>query len=247
MIYITGDTHRDFSRIRWFSRKHQTTADDIMIILGDAGINYFGGERDECFKRSLRGLPITLFCIHGNHERRPSPELGYELIPFHGGLAYMQKDYPNIVFALDGEIYDFEGHKCLVIGGAYSVDKYYRLNRGGLWFSDEQPDESTKARVEETLSSAGGCVDFILSHTCPFRYIPAEAFLPGVDQSTVDTATEEWLDRIESSTRYRKWYCGHYHIEKTIHKMRFLFEEIAKISPADQASKTVKSEAKSID
>ncbi len=29
----------------------------------------------------------------------------------------------------DGKIYDFEGLSCLAVGGAYSIDKYYRLMR----------------------------------------------------------------------------------------------------------------------
>ena len=47
-IYITGDTHRDFSRIYNFCEKQGTTKDDIMIILGDAGINYYllGSDRN---------------------------------------------------------------------------------------------------------------------------------------------------------------------------------------------------------
>lgn len=246
MIYITGDTHRDFSRIKWFCQKHHTSVDDIMIILGDAGINYLGDYRDEYFKKSLMKLPITLFCVHGNHERRPNMELGYELTEFHGDLAYIQKDYPNVVFARDGAVYDFAGHKCLVCGGAYSVDKYYRLGNGHLWFSDEQPDDKTKARVEAKLASLNHNVDVILSHTCPLKYIPTEMFLSGIDQSTVDTSTEEWLDHIEDNTHYHKWYCGHYHTDKVIDKMRFLFEDIIAISPDDQESKLAESEAKSI-
>jgi len=39
-----------------------------MIILGDAGINYYLYERDYELKEQLAQLPITLFCVHGNHE-----------------------------------------------------------------------------------------------------------------------------------------------------------------------------------
>ena len=65
--------------------------------------------------------------------------------------------------------------------------------------------------------------DVILSHTCPFKYEPIETFLPGIDQSTVDTSTEEWLDKIEESVDYKAWYCGHWHINKRIDKIHFLF------------------------
>lgn len=46
MIYITGDTHGSFERIANFCKMMNTTEKDIMIILGDAEINYEGGLSD---------------------------------------------------------------------------------------------------------------------------------------------------------------------------------------------------------
>ena len=40
-FYITGDTHRSFDRIEDFCYEYETTTEDVMIILGDAGINYW--------------------------------------------------------------------------------------------------------------------------------------------------------------------------------------------------------------
>ena len=45
-IYITGDKHGDFREILYFCYENKTTLNDIMIILGDAGINYYADERD---------------------------------------------------------------------------------------------------------------------------------------------------------------------------------------------------------
>lgn len=42
MVYITGDTHGNFLTIAEFCGEQKTTADDVLIILGDAGINYYG-------------------------------------------------------------------------------------------------------------------------------------------------------------------------------------------------------------
>ena len=38
--------------------------------------------------------------------------------------------------------------------------------------------------------------------------------------------TEEWLDIIENKTEYKKWYCGHYHTDKKIDRITFLFKDI---------------------
>ena len=64
--YITGDTHGDFSRIAEFCETNGTDTEDVMIILGDAGINYHLDARDIELKNELSDLPITLFCVHGN-------------------------------------------------------------------------------------------------------------------------------------------------------------------------------------
>lgn len=39
-FYITGDTHKKFDRVEEFCLEYHTTTDDVMIILGDSGINY---------------------------------------------------------------------------------------------------------------------------------------------------------------------------------------------------------------
>lgn len=75
MIYITGDTHVDFRRIFDFCVKFETFVDDIMIILGDVGINFSGGFKDQAKKDYIATLPITLFCIHGTMNRDHLPFL----------------------------------------------------------------------------------------------------------------------------------------------------------------------------
>lgn len=225
MIYLTGDTHGDFSRIEEFCEENETTKDDVLIILGDAGINYFLNHRDENLKYELDKLPITLFCIHGNHEERPYEIDTYEEMEWRGGIVYVEEEHPSLLFAKDGEVYDFDGKKAIAIGGAYSVDKHYRLRNGLHWFMTEQPDDIIKQNVELKLDELGWRVDYVLSHTTPFKYEPREVFLPGINQSLVDKTTEKWLDDIEDRLDYDMWYCGHYHTEKHIDRIRLMFED----------------------
>ena len=227
MIYITGDKHADFREVFYFCYVNETTLDDILIVLGDAGINYYANDKDNELKNSLKEhYPITFFCIHGNHEERPENIKTYKTKKFHDGIVYYEEDYPNILFAKDGEVYNFNNHKVLVIGGAYSVDKYFRLARGYNWYESEQPDDKIKNKVKKVLKDLDNKVDIILSHTCPYKYLPREMFLEGIDQSTVDNSTEFFLDEIEESTDYNLWYCGHYHTDKEIDKIIFMFHKI---------------------
>lgn len=151
-IYVTGDTHRDFSRVTDFCGRMNTSKSGTLIILGDAGINYYGYWKDEKLKQKLSDLPITLFCIHGNHEQRPDTGKGYREINYRGGKALIQTEYPNIIFGIDGEVYEFAGHNCIVIGGAYSVDKQYRVAMNLGWWPNEQPSTAIKEKVETKLA-----------------------------------------------------------------------------------------------
>lgn len=226
MIFITGDTHGEFNRIADFCSRYNTSTEDVMIILGDAGINFSGEVRDSGKKEYIESLPITVFCIHGNHEQRPFTIPSYHETLWKGGTVYVEDKYPHIIFAKDGEIYDIEGLKTIVIGGAYSIDKFYRIAYNWGWWEDEQPSEEIKAYVESQLEQMKWKVDVVLSHTTPLKYEPVEVFMSGVDQSRVDKTTEIWLDSIEDRLTYKKWYCGHYHTEKKIDKLEIMFENV---------------------
>lgn len=68
-------------------------------------------------------------------------------------------------------------------------------------------------------------MDIVLTHTTPLKYEPVETFLPGIDQSSVDQSTEEWLDTIENRLAYDRWFCGHFHTCKKVDKIQLMFED----------------------
>lgn len=224
-VYLTGDTHGNFERIEEFCEEFDTSPEDVMVILGDAEINFWLDREDERLKERLSQLPITLFCVHGNHEARPEEVPGYEEQNWQGGVVLYQPEYPNLLFAQDAEVYDFNGQKAIVIGGAYSVDKYDRLACGLPWFPTEQPDDVTKDRVERKLKELGWQVDYVFSHTTPISCQPRWAFLSDLDQSKVDSSTEQWLETIYRKLDCQKWYAGHYHVTCTIDRVHILFED----------------------
>lgn len=226
MIYITGDVHGFFGRVHRFAREYKTTEDDILIILGDAGINYWGNPKDKKLKNRLKGLNLTLLCVHGNHEMRPETLESYHEHTWRGGAVYVEEAYPRLLFARDGSIFNLDGKDTLVIGGAYSVDKYWRIEDGRAWFADEQPSDKIKQHVELQLDACGWKVDTVLSHTCPYGARPLEAFLPSIDQATVDNSTELWLQTIADRLTFKHWYFGHFHYDKTDGPYRALFKTV---------------------
>ena len=226
MIYLTGDTHGSYRHVRRFVAEHDLGPADVLICLGDTGFDYFNDERDAQIKDKADRMGITLLCSRGNHDRNPASLPSYHLIPWRGGEVYCDDRWPSILFARDGSVFDLDGRATVAIGGAYSVDKAYRLAKGYAWFPDEQLTLDEMHAVEQALAARDWRVDTVLSHTCPAAFVPQEALLAGVDQSTVDTAMEDWLQTIEDRLDYRRWYCGHFHIEKQEGPLRIVHHDI---------------------
>lgn len=240
-IFVTGDKHGEYEQLSHQLVKAQADARDVCIILGDHGTLYYddaGSDR----KKALLAMNLpTFICLHGNHDRRPdSAAFDHELIdvdtPLYAGQFYRDKKRPTILYTKEYGWYRFGSKHVFVIGGAYSIDKYHRFNmqkRGlssCLWFHDEQLFPRERKDAEKMLC---GVVDecdldefYIMSHTLPFKYMPRENFLPGIDQSTVDQTMEKWMDKLEDSLSYTKWYAGHFHVNKTVDRMHLLYEDL---------------------
>lgn len=228
MIYFTGDVHRQVNDLlrRLDYKKIQHTVDQIVVLLGDVGVNYCDNLQDRVEKQKLQDSGRTYFCIHGNHEMRPESIETYHELTNDFGTFYVEDDYPNLLFAKDGEIYNLENKKVLVLGGAYSVDKWYRLASGYRWFEDEQISCEKRSDILKRIKEIKK-VDLVLSHTCPEQWQPTDLFLQGLDQSTVDKSMEEWLAEVEKVLTYQHWLFAHFHENRYINeKVTMLFRKI---------------------
>lgn len=238
-VYLTGDRHGDYKDVERFCLKWNTSKDDLLIVLGDNGVNYWGPHKDKKLKNYLAALPISFFMIKGNHDQRPSLKT-YHIAPIDAhallrGTCLVEEGWPSILFAPMYGLFSFQTSpdvwtQAFVLGGAYSADKWYRLEMQSLghsgfrWFNDEQ---MTTWEMKEALTIAKSTdPSIILSHTCPFKYIPRDMLLPVIDQSTVDDTMEHWLDTVEEDIPYKKWYCGHWHTDRTVDKLRFMYHDI---------------------
>ena len=62
MFYLTGDTHGDFARVFQFIKNNpEVKREDVMAVLGDAGLNYFGDYRYELKKEPLSKRALNDF------------------------------------------------------------------------------------------------------------------------------------------------------------------------------------------
>ena len=220
-FYFIGDLHGDIAPLIRLCDTAHLNQEDWVILLGDSGLNYWANKpnRMELMKQQFSKLPCKLFIIRGNHEERAAiladayPEDWEVLILKDGifGLVYCEKKYSNIFYALDTpSVYRINDYSALVIPGAYSVDKYYRLMHGYNWYESEQLSKEEQLFGKE-LALLSSHYDFILSHTCPIEYEPTDLYLPMIDQSTVDKTTEWYLNDINHITKSNFHLFGHFH------------------------------------
>lgn len=181
-------------------------------------MDYLLDERDDAEKRALaRKFPnITWYVVRGNHEARPADVAGMKIVlrPEICGRAYQHPNHPHIIYLIDGATYVFDKYMAFIIGGAYSVDKFYRQMMGRAWFENEQLDQDERWAIQDKFINFCPNIDFVFSHTCPYTWMPFDLFLEGLDQSTVDNTMEHWLQELSEANKYKTWCFGHYHADR---------------------------------
>lgn len=223
-FFITGDTHGSVEerliklQLKFPEAKPEETA---IIILGDAGINYWLNRTDLKNKKVISSFGYTIYCVRGNHEERPEnlPTMILKNDPNVKGMVWMEEEFPLIRYFADGGVYNINNHSCLVLGGAYSVDKYWRIQRAAArnqsfsgWFKDEQLSLEEREFIFNKIKNKS--FDFILSHTAPISCEPKDLFLPEIDQTLVEKDMEFWLEDVKQATNWGVWCWGHYHRDR---------------------------------
>jgi 3-oxoacid CoA-transferase subunit A len=243
-FYCIGDTHGVMQPIvDWAARLHDIVGslDDYgLIIMGDAGFNYYLNDRDKSTKKKVNNLwGLTIYCVRGNHEQRPElvPGMNNNYDENVDNYVYYEDEFMNIRYLMDGYAYNFNGLRTLVLGGAYSVDKDYRLSKGypWQWFEKEQLSAQEMQEIEKlytdefTKEFNGNKFDVVMSHTCPFSWQPTDLFLSTINQTKVDNTMEKWMDSFKDKIQWKLWIFGHFHADRYIHmhpQIRMIYHDI---------------------
>ena len=227
---ITGDTH-GLVADRIQNIAYYPPEETALIILGDAGFNFYLNKTDIKLKRTINALGYRIYCLRGNHEERPERVAGIH--PYEDedvkGIVWKETEYDNIRYFMDGGIYNIGGLRTLCIGDAYSVDKWYRLKRCGIydklhpdftnskktgWFPAEQLTDKEMNEIESNVEDK--TFDLVLTHTCPISWEPTDLFIPGLDQTTIDKSMESWLNDLKDKFEWKVWLFGHYHDDRLV-------------------------------
>ena len=110
MIYITGDTHCDFSRFgtEEFPIQEELTKEDYVIICGDFGGVWTFEEESQREKQMLDWLndkKFTTLFVDGNHENY-TRLYNYPVEKWNGGKIHKIRD--SVLHLMRGEIFNID-------------------------------------------------------------------------------------------------------------------------------------------
>jgi DNA repair exonuclease SbcCD nuclease subunit len=225
MIYITGDTHIPIDihklSISNFPEQKEMTKNDYVIICGDFGGVWNNSNEELYWRKWLNDRNFTTFFIDGNHENFDMLNHDFKLCNVCNGNAHQISD--SIYHLMRGEIYNIDGYKMFVMGGASSHDKWCR-KAGLLWWKEELPSYIEYNHALSVLDKNNWDVHIILSHCAPDSILSQILDIYEYDQLT------HFLEMIKQRCKYQAWFFGHYHIDRDIDdKHTVLYQRLLKI------------------
>lgn len=253
MIYVTGDTHKDFHRLTNgnFPECQGMTKDDYVIILGDFGGVWNKKEdgEEKFWFNWLEERPFTTLFVDGNHENFDRL-LKYPEKEWNGGIV--NEIRPSVLHLKRGYVFNIDGRKCFAFGGAKSHDiqdgilevgddrikkwrkdytRMFRINHVS-WWKEEEPSKEEMDLGIKTLEENNWNVDFVFTHECPTSDLfQLYHFL---DKSGLPVESYEltnYLEEIKVKLNYKKWFFGHHHDNRAIDdKDLLLYEQIIRIN-----------------
>ena len=186
MIFITGDTHAEFSpRLR--RKIFPASAGEYLIICGDFGGFWDGSPREIHWLDWLSDMPFTTLFVSGNHENFDMLAK-LPVVEWSGGKVQFVRN--NIIHLMRGQVYTIDGSKFFTLGGASSHDTedgilepddpdfkekrrrldsrlaMYRINHVS-WWKEELPSDEEYAEANKNLDAHNRAVDYIITHCAP--------------------------------------------------------------------------------
>lgn len=235
-LFAVGDTHGSLE-LKKLSNKNfplarELNKNDVVLVCGDGGFMWDYSNETKYWDDWAEDRPFTIVTCFGNHEN-------YDIIralpdeEWNGGIV--RKIRPHVMYLENGEVFNICGHTIFVQGGAASIDKAYRVE-GKSWWPDEIPTYEEFNHAAKTLEKINFNTDIVISHTAPNSMIDIiDKFMPRYDEVT------SFLEKyVLPQTTYSQWFCGHFHIDRSIpdKNFHFLYSDIIEVMP-DNSIKVV--------
>jgi predicted phosphodiesterase len=174
-ILLAGDTHGNIVHCQYLIRTALAKECDSVFILGDFGYwehQKAGVKFLDRLNEYASALGMLVYFLDGNHDKTSLLMEKYGDLRNEEGFVIVR---PNVLYAPRGHRWTWDhGVRFIALGGAYSVDKDWRLQEeelhpgkyGGpetLWFPEEEMSDEDMDRFLEDRTS----VDVMLAHDKP--------------------------------------------------------------------------------
>lgn len=227
LIYVTGDTHGEMRRFH-ASELRRLKKGDTLIICGDFGFLWDGGEQEEKNLRKIGKLKYNVLFLDGTHEnfdllsRYPVEEWnGGKVQHICGGLYHLMR----------GQVYTIDGAKLFTFGGGESPDKQIRME-AKRWWPCEMPSLEEMREGADHLRANGFEVDYVFTHVPP----PKAEFGSGGFQTENRNQLDAYFSQVMKQTKYKKWFFGSQHIDRKItYKNYAVFSSAVPVEEAGKA------------
>lgn len=236
-IVICGDTHGvlDTLKISNFQESDQRLDEnDYLIICGDAGVVW----ESETLKESIEyfeSFGTNILFVDGNHENFDILN-SYPVSTWSGGKIH--KISNRIYHLMRGQVFCIAGKTFLTLGGADSTDKEIRTE-GLNWWKEESFDYVDFEEAYNNLKLYNYKVDYVISHapnnellqkvyeifTCCGESVPYY-LINKINQ----TQTSNYLQEIQEKITFKKWFCGHLHIDEKIENYMILYSYLYELN-----------------
>jgi predicted phosphodiesterase len=170
-ILMAGDTHGDLHHLRYLLTVAKEQKCDRIFVLGDFGWwahMSWGVSFLEQLDLSANLKNIHIYWLDGNHDKISHLYKHYSDPQYLDPEGFI-KTHPYLHYAPRGHRWTWDDVRFIACGGAYSIDKEYRLiqegntGRGTQWFPEEQMSDREMDRILENREP----VDVLLAHDMP--------------------------------------------------------------------------------
>lgn len=222
MIYVTGDTHGERTRIAFIEQSSHIGKGDFLIVCGDFGFIFKDDEDEKNFLDLLEIREYTILFVDGNHENFDAI-YRYSIEEWNGGKVHRIRK--NILHLMRGQVFEIEGKKFFTMGGAYSIDRFMR-EYGVSYWTQELPNNDEYTEAVFNLKKHNKRVDYVITHTAPREIILRKGIVPNEH----DGELTGFLEYIMYEVDYTHWYCGHWHLDENFSdNFSFLYFDIKRI------------------
>jgi predicted phosphodiesterase len=213
MIYFISDVHEVINFIGLKRYLEIATENDLLIILGDVGLNFQDTKQNRLFTEQFLSIDKNIAFIEGNHENFAYLD-NFPTEKWYGGTVNRLTD--KIVRLIRGNIYKIDGYKFFTFGGCKSSKKW---KEQGLWHFGEEPTLEQIDFAKNTLIQHANTVDFVLTHKYEI-----------IGQGENSTLLVDLCKFIDQNVSYKKWLSGHWHREYSLDdKHIYLHENLRSI------------------